>query len=302
MRILSLLPASTEIVCALGAAEALVGITHECDFPGDVVRGLPRVTRSTIGEDVISPAEIDNAVRERSNTGQPLYTLDEAAIMRLAPDVIVTQALCEVCAVSETDVRAIAARMPTQPQVVTLSGSTWDGITEDMRRVGASLGCVDAAAELIGSLEARLLHIHETLRAARAPRPRVAVIEWTDPVFAAGHWVPELVRRAGGIDVMAAPGEHSSVHAVEDVMSAKPEVLVIAPCGYDSARAADAARTLLATDEWSWARELSVWAMDSNSLLSRPGPRLVDGTETLASIMHPDLFGAAPATRAIRVS
>jgi iron complex transport system substrate-binding protein len=301
MRVLSLLPASTEIVCALGAHDFLVGVTHECDFPQTVVRDLPRVTSSTMNA-ASTAAEIDDEVRSLSNAGEPLYVIDAELIARLAPDMIVTQALCDVCAVSENDVRALAARLVSKPEVVTLSGSTWDGVTGDITRVGAALGCPDVAAELNASLAVRLLRIHEKLREARAPRPRVVVVEWTDPVYAAGHWVPELVRRAGGREMMASAGEHSTVRTIEAIRSADPEILIIAPCGYDVERSAEAARELLGRDEWQWARSTNVWAMDSNALLSRPGPRLVDGAETLAAIMHPSLFGGPIASNAMRVA
>lgn len=302
MRVLSLLPASTEIVCALHAEDSLVGVTHECDFPADVVRLLPRVTRSAVRAGLTAPADIDGAVRELSHAGEPLYMLDEETIDTLAPDLIVTQALCGVCAVSESDVRVIATRLASQPDVVTLSGSTWDGVADDMRRVGTALGCAEHAADVVESLEARLRRVHETLAHARVPRPRVVVIEWTDPVFAAGHWVPELIHRAGGHELMSVAGEHSVVRAVGEIRDAAPEMLIVAPCGYDVAGAAAAARDLLADNEWQWADGLPVWAMDANSLLSRPGPRLVEGTETLAAIMHPDLFPPAPRINAQRVA
>lgn len=301
MRVLSLLPASTEIICALGAGDALVGVTHECDFPGEIVRRLPRVTRYMIAAHVTAPGEIDRAVRERSNAGEPLYELDEATIASLAPDLIVTQALCDVCAVSETDVRAIAARMTNHPNVATLDGSSWEGVADDIRRVGSALDCIDIAEELVESLSMRLRVVHDMLHAARAPRPRVVVIEWTDPIFAAGHWVPELVRRAGGREMMASAGEHSVVRSVEEIRRADPEILLVAPCGYDVERAEVAARDLLTTDQWGWAGEVPVWALDANSIISRPGPRLVDGTETLAAIMHPALFGSPADSRARRV-
>lgn len=302
MRILSLLPASTEIICALHAQDSLVGITHECDFPEDVVRALPRVTRSMVSTDITAPIDIDTAVRELAHIGAPLYTLDENIIANLAPDVIVTQALCDVCAVSETDVRAIAARLDNHPGVVTLSGSTWEGVADDMRRVAAALGCTDIAAEVVGSLEARLRAVHDTLRAASAHRPRVVVIEWTDPIYAAGHWVPELVRRAGGHELMSVAGEHSTTRSVGEIRDSKPEMLIIAPCGYNAERAAIAARELLERKEWTWASAIPVWAVDANSLLSRPGPRLVDGTETLAAIMHPSLFPPTSASSAVRIA
>jgi len=163
------------------------------------------------------------------------------------------------------------------------------------------MGCEDTAAEVVESLEKRIWDVHETLRRARAPRPNVVVIEWTDPIFAAGHWVPELVRRAGGHELMSVAGEHSTVRSVESIRAAKPELLIVAPCGYNAERAASAARELLAQDDWAWARGIPVWAVDANSLLSRPGPRLVDGIETLAAVMHPDLFPPALSSNAIRV-
>ena len=300
MRVLSLLPASTEILAALGAGDSLVGVSHECDYPPLLLYGKPRVTRSSLGA-AATPLEVDLSVRARSNAGEALYSLDETAITSLEPDLVITQALCDVCAVSEDDVRAITMRLDPEPAVVTLSGSTWKGVCDDIAAIGDAIGCSDAASSLVESLDARLRVVHDRLKAARAPRPRVVVIEWTDPVFAAGHWVPELVRRAGGTELMAAPGDHSIVRSAEEIRAAEPELLVIAPCGYDVAGAIVAARAMLARDEWAWARDLPVWAMDANSLLSRPGPRLVDGAETLAKILHPALFGLPDATRACRV-
>jgi iron complex transport system substrate-binding protein len=249
-----------------------------------------------------APGDIDAAVRALSHTGESLYALDATTIAALAPDLVLTQALCDVCAVSETDVRAVAARLASNPVVVTLSGSTWQGVADDIRRVGDALDRQEVASEVIASLDARLLAIHETLRAARAPRPRVVVIEWTDPIFAAGHWVPELVHRAGGREMMASAGDHSTVRSAGDIRNAVPELLIFAPCGYDLESAATAARDLLAMEEWSWAREVPAWAVDANSLLSRPGPRLVEAAETLASIIHPHIFPPARESNALRVS
>jgi len=299
MRILSLLPAATEIVAALDAADALVGVTHECDFP-ERARALPRVTASAV-DAAASALEVDRAVRNRSAEGAPLFALDEARIGALRPDVIVTQALCEVCAVSETDVRAIAARLPAAPRVVTLGGSTLDGVFEDVARVAEALGAPERGAALVERLRARMRAVHETLEAAAAPRPRVAVIEWTDPVFAAGHWVPEMVRRAGGVDVLARPGEHSRTMPLADVAAADPEVVIIAPCGYDVTRAAGEVTRLMADDAWRWLRGRAVWAVDANALVSRPGPRLVDGIETFAAIFNPGLFQKPTEGRAVRV-
>lgn len=300
MRVLSLLPAATEIVAALGAADSLVGVTHECDYP-DAARALPRVTASALETADVAPGEVDRAVRGRSAEGAALFALDEARIGALRPELIVTQALCDVCAVSESDVRAIAARLPAAPDIVTLDGRSLDGVFADVARVANALGAGERGAALVERLRARMRAVHETLKAAAAPRPRVAVIEWTDPVFAAGHWVPEMVRRAGGVDVLARPGEHSRTLALADVAAADPEVVLISPCGYDAARAAVEARRLMADDAWRWLGGRRVWAVDANALVSRPGPRLVDGIETFAAIFNPELFPEPAKEQAIRV-
>ena len=299
MRIVSLLPSATEIVAALGALDQLVGVTHACDYPPQVA-SLPRLT-STAVDGTAAPEIIDRDVRAAAERGAPLYTVDEDGLAALRPDVIVTQALCDVCAVRETDVRALAARLSKMPVVVTLSGASIDGILADIQRVADAIGAADEAEELIPGLRARLRSIHERLRAARAPRPRVAVLEWTNPIFTAGHWVPEMVRRAGGADVLAEPGAQSRSIEVADVERADPEVLVFAPCGYDLPRAAREATAVLGSDDWRWARRRAAWAIDANALASRPGPRVVDGVETLAGVMHPDVFGGPAADRATSV-
>jgi iron complex transport system substrate-binding protein len=295
-RVVSLLPAGTEIVAALGDAGVLAGVTHECDFPA-AVRSLPRVTSSAV-DAAADPGVVDASVRELSAAGAPLFAIDAARVAELRPEVILTQAVCEVCAVSESDVRALAECLTPAPCVVTLSASTLDGVFDDIRCVAAALGTAAAGDALVHGLRGRLRQVHETLKGARAPRPRVAVIEWTDPVYAAGHWVPEMVRRAGGVDVLARDGEHSRRVTPEQVAASDPEVLVVAPCGYDVARAADEARRLLGADEWAWARSHLVWALDGNALLSRPGPRLVEGVEVLAAALHPAHFPPPPDTSA----
>jgi iron complex transport system substrate-binding protein len=287
-RVVSLLPAGTEIVAALGALDALVGISHECDHP-PAVGGLPRVTASAVDPRASSRA-IDAAVRTLSRAGRPVLTLDADDLRRLAPTLILTQSLCEVCAVSEGDVRAIADVLSPPPRVLPLVGTTLDGVWADISAVGAALGRDAAAAALLSSITARLRTVHETLKVARAPRPRVAVLEWLGPLFTAGHWTPELVRRAGGIDVLAEPGSHSATVSVERVRDADPEVLLFAPCGFDAARAEREARALLAEPEWSWARGRRAWALDGNALTSRPGPRLADAVEVMAGILAPALF------------
>ena len=288
MRVISLLPSATEIVAALGGMEHLVGVTHACDHP-PLVDSRVRVTRTAIN-DAAAPGVVDAQVREIAASGAPLYTLYEDRIRALHPDLILTQALCEVCAVMESDVRAVAAGLSPVPRVITLSATSFDGVLDDIRVVGEAIGLADEAAEFLSGARARLRTVHDTLKASKAPRPRVAVIEWGDPLYAAGHWVPEMVRRAGGVDVLATPGEHSVVVTLEMVRAANAEVILIAPCGYDLARSATEGERLLARAEWAWARERRVYALDANAFASRPGPRLVDGVEVMARLFNPTLF------------
>lgn len=297
-RVVSLLPAATEIVAALGALEQLVGVTHECDYPA-VVASRRRVTRSRIPEHG-SPAEIHAAVSTSAH--DTLFELLEDRIAALHPDVLLTQALCDVCAVHEGDVRALATRLTPVPSVVTLGGVTLDGVFEDIAVVGAALGVPDDAEELLLGLRARLRTVHETLKAARAPRPRMLLVEWTDPVFLAGHWAPEMVHRAGGVDALMAAGQHSVVTPMAALAAADPEIVVIAPCGYGLEAAAREARALLDHPDWHWLEGRPVWALDANGLLSRPGPRLVDGVEVLARIGNPGLFSPLDPHHAVRVT
>ena len=288
MRIVSLLPAATEIVAELGAIDQLVGVTHECDWP-EAVRTLPRVTSSAVAVRARA-GEVDAQVRALAASGGALFTLDEGLIRSLAPGVICTQALCDVCAVSETEVRALARRLPGPPRVITLSATRLDAVFGDIEIVARAIGAADEAEELVAGLRARLRRVHETLKAAKATRPRVAVIEWSDPIYAAGHWVPEMIKRAGGVDVLAQPGAHSVTVTVDAVRAADPEVLLVSPCGYGAARALAEAKRMLARPEWAWARTRRVWALDANGIVSRPGPRLVTGVEAMAAAMHPGLF------------
>jgi len=304
MRVISLLPAASEIVAYLGATDQLIGITHECDFP-PVIGSRPRVTRSAIpvsiahSPDGASAGEIDAAVREAYVAGEPLFKLDKRTIRALHPDVILTQALCDVCAVSETDVRALAAGMNPEPRIVTLGGTSIDGIMTDIRNVAEALDAVDEADELIAGEHARLQTVHDTLKAYGAPRPRVLVVEWSDPVFLAGHWGPEQVRRAGGRDVLGVAGQHSVTVPIDECERADPEIVIVAPCGYGlEASRAEAERLVR---EWSWLAGRQVWAMDANGLVSRPGPRVVDGVEVMARVFNPGLFSGVDGRHAVRV-
>jgi len=300
MRVVSLLPSATEIVAALGAIESLVGITHECDHPAQVASRL-RVTSSLV-DAAEQPGVVDAQVRTLVSEGTPLYALDEERIRALRPGLILTQALCDVCAVMETDVRALAARLSPEPRVLSLSASTLDGVFDDVASVAHAMHLDDEGEELLAGMHARIRAVHDTLKAAGAPRPRVAMIEWTDPVFAGGHWVPEMIRRAGGTDVLASAGAHSQVVTMEAIAAASPEIVIVAPCGYGIDRAAAAAQQLMASASWNLPGECVVWALDGNALTSRPGPRLVDGIEVMARIFNPSLFSPVDARYAACVN
>ncbi|MFI5232171.1 MAG: ABC transporter substrate-binding protein [Gemmatimonadales bacterium] len=288
MRVVTLLPSATEIVAALGAIESLVGVTHECDHPAQVASRL-RVTSSRV-DGAGEPGAVDAQVRAVVDEGTSLYELDEPGIRALRPDLIFTQALCDVCAVVETDVRALAARLSPPPRVVSLSATTLDGVFDDIARAAQAMGLEDEGEELLAGMRMRMLAVHDALKAAGAPRPRVAMVEWTDPIFAGGHWVPEMIRRAGGTDVLASPGDHSTVVTPAAVALAAPDVVLVAPCGYGVERAAMEARRLIASPGWAIPGGVAVWALDGNALTSRPGPRLVDGVEVMARIFNPSLF------------
>lgn len=299
MRVVSLLPAATEIVAFLGATEHLVGITHECDYPA-IVGSRARVTASAVPT-IADPLVVDAAVKELSHAGTALFTLDEKRIRALHPDLLLTQALCDVCAVRETDVRALADRLQPAPQVVTLGGESLDGIYADIIRVAAAIGAESEGEELLIGLRDRVTHVHTTLKNAGAPRPRVALLEWTSPPFVAGHWGPEQVKRAGGIDVLGDAGTHSAQVSTDAIRDADAEIVLIAPCGYPLERAASEATSLLDDAAWRWLDGRQVWALDANALVSRPGPRVVDGIEAMARIFNPTLFTPLDARHATRV-
>lgn len=299
MRTVSLLPAATEIMAFLGATEHLVGVTHECDYP-DVVMSRARVTKSSIPY-TSDPAAIDAAVRELHGAGHALFSMDETRIRALHPDVLLTQALCDVCAISETDVRALAARLSPVPSIVTLGGTSLDGVYADIHAVAQAVDATADAEELLAGLHNRVKHVHDLLKAAKAPRPRVALIEWTDPVYIAGHWGPEQIARAGGVDVLGTAGQHSTTVPMEQLVAADPQIVLFAPCGYSLSATVAEAKRCLALPQWSWLSGRQVWALDANGLVSRPGPRIVDGIEAMARIFNPGLFTAIDARHAERV-
>jgi iron complex transport system substrate-binding protein len=288
MRIVSLVPHATELLFALGLGGDVVGVTHECDHPTEATK-LPQVTRDVLPPG-LSQAEIDTAVRERTERGEPIYVLDEDLLADLAPDLIVTQELCPVCAVSYEDVQKVAGGLPSCPKVIALDPKTFGETVGDIRTVAKATDRRDAAVDLIARQRSRVDRVKIAVK--DAPRRTVAAIEWFDPVYLAGHWTPQLIEMAGGIDVLGFPGEHSERSTWDIVRATEPEVLLCIPCGYDAHQALEQARhhadDLLSVG----AREVLV--LDASAYFSRPGPRLVDGLETLAHALHPDLVPDAP--------
>jgi iron complex transport system substrate-binding protein len=267
---------------ALGLGEQVVGLTHECDFPPEAA-SRRRLTRSVIPKG-LSASEIDAAVRERTGEGRHLYELDEAALGELEVDLIVTQAVCEVCAVSYDDVVTVARCLPTDPEVISLDPERLEEVLADVARLGEATGAARAAVELRERLESRLAAVREAV--AGAPRPRVVALEWLDPPFIGGHWVPEMIEIAGGEDALGKTGARSRTADWDEVAAARPEVVVAMPCGWDVPRAVDEVREHAV--ELAAAEPQRAWAVDAASSFSRPGPRLVEGTELLAHLLHPD--------------
>ena len=288
MRIVSLVPSATELLFALGVGDEVTAVTHECDYPPEAL-DLPKITRDLIGPGL--PAdEIDRAVRELTEQGRSIYELDEHMLQSLAPELIVTQALCAVCAVSYDDVRAIAERMDPAPEVISLDPNTIGEVLGDVRTLAQATDAKDAGVDLIAGAAARIDRVRLAVRDA-AP-VSVAALEWLDPVFVAGHWTPQLIEYAGGIDLFGLPGEHSETRTWEEIAEARPDVVVCMPCGYDAERALEEAETY--ADELAELGAKRVVAVDASAYFSRPGPRLVDGLELMAHILHPDLVPEAP--------
>jgi iron complex transport system substrate-binding protein len=295
MRIVSLLPSATEIVCAIGLGDELVGVTHECDYPPEAV-GKPIITRSVQDLSTSSSRDIHRLVSAAVHGGSSLYALDEAALEAARPDLIVTQELCRVCAVSYRDVNEVARAIDAEITVVSLEPTSIEGIFNTITTVGAMTEAEDAAVDLVESLRERLGAVEAHVQARRdAGRhaPRVVGLEWLDPPFAVGHWVPEQIRRAGGWDLLGADGERSTQTTWDAIADVDPEMLLLMPCGYH-----------LADTVAEWSRvsrppgyaELAavnrdqIFALDGSAYFSRPGPRVIDGIELLAEIFDPDGF------------
>jgi iron complex transport system substrate-binding protein len=279
---------------ALGVGDEITAVTHECDHPPAAL-ALPKVTRDVIGPG-LPPDEIDRAVRELTEQGRAIYELDEHALRSLAPDLIVTQALCAVCAVSYDDVRAVAERIDPAPEVLALDPHTLGEVLGDVRTLARAADAKDAGVDLVREAAARIDRVRLAVR--DAPPVSVAALEWLDPVYVAGHWTPQLIEYAGGVDLFGLPGERSETRTWEELAAARPDVVVCMPCGYDAERAHEEAESY--ADELAELGAGRVVAVDAAAYFSRPGPRLVDGLELMAHVLHPDRVPEAPG-RALEV-
>jgi iron complex transport system substrate-binding protein len=298
LRIVSFLPSATEIVCALGLSESLLGITHECDYPPDV-RSKPVVVRNVLPIEQMSQSEIDRAVAERMHAGLSLYQIDEPLLRELAPDLILTQDLCQVCAPSGNEVSQVLKSLPKTPQILWMTPRSLNEIFDNVRDLGAATGRTSEADKLIDNCTTRLEALSSRMSAATS-RSRVFCLEWLDPVFASGHWVPELVKIAGGIDGLGSERGESVRVSWDDVAAYAPEVLVIMPCGFNLQQTMKQIWSVFAPYgsgagkshffDLPAVKNNRVYAVDANSYFARPGPRVVEGAELLARLIHPELF------------
>jgi iron complex transport system substrate-binding protein len=289
MRICSLLPGATEILFALGLGDRIVGVTHECDYPPEA-RQKPVVVHTGIDPNRLSSSEIDREVSAILAGGNHLYTLDQRALLDSAPDLILTQSLCEVCALDYNDVVEAARSLPHPPRILSLNPHSLSELLEDVMRIGAATNENEAAINLVRNFKERIQTVGQR---ELGRRPRVVCLEWFDPLYVAGHWVPEVVGLAGGEDVLGHAGEPSVKIEWRSVIEAKPDALLLMPCGFDLRRTVREATPLRQLEGWNDLRAVksgNVFALNGNAYFSRPGPRLVDGLEILARILHPARF------------
>ncbi|MGD0693109.1 MAG: ABC transporter substrate-binding protein [Acidimicrobiales bacterium] len=279
VRIVSLLPSTTEIICDLGLQDELLGVTAECNWPAQVQVGREIVVRS-FADAAMTPGEIDEYVRARLSAGLDLYELDDAALQRCDPDLILSQDLCRVCAVASGDVAAATARLNCHAEVLQIDPQTLSDVLESIETIASAANVAQRGVEFVASLRRRLTEVLTAVH--QLPRRRVFILEWIEPPFGAGHWVPDLVVAAGGEPVLARPGDRSVAVTWEEIAAAQPEIIVVAPCGFGLDQAGAQARVIL--DLVPDAAE--VWAIDADAVMVRPGPRLVDGVEALASLIH----------------
>lgn len=296
-RIVSFLPSATEIACALGLADSIVGITHECDYPPEI-KHKPVVVRNVLPIERMSQSEIDRAVAGRMRDGLSLYQIDESLLRELAPDIILTQNLCQVCAPSGNEVSQVLKSLPHKPEILWLTPQSVNEIFDNVRDLGAATGRTDEAAALIKHCETRLEQLGERIKTV-VERPRVFCMEWLDPVYASGHWVPELVKHAGGFDELGRERGESVRVTWEQVTTWAPEVLVIMPCGFNLQQTMKQIWSVFGDQRSEAARAFfnlpavkngRVYAVDANSYFARPGPRVVEGAELLARLIHPEVF------------
>lgn len=281
VRIVSFLPAGTEIVHALGAGSDLLGRSHECDYPAEVTR-LPVVSRPALRLEGLGPEQVDRAVTERLKSGASLYEIDEVLLRELAPDVILTQDLCQVCAPSGNELSRALRELPGAPRVMRLTPRTIAQIHDNILEVGDAIGRRPAAEALVAENTQRIARVAKLL--AGQPVRRVVFLEWIDPLFCAGHWVPEMIAMAGGADRLGKPEADSERVNWEDVLETAPEIIVVAPCGYGLARATELGGELPSVSN------ATVYAVDANAYFARPGPRVAEGVELLAHLFHPARF------------
>jgi len=297
MRIVSLVPSATEMLFALGLEDQVVAVTHECDYPPGAT-SLPRVTRDRL-PDGLTAAQIDAAVKERTLRGESIYELDAELLHEMQPDLIITQALCKVCAVSVDEVRELAEELDSQPAVLALDPRTLGEVLGDARTIAQATDAKDAAVELIREAAARIDRVRLLVRGAR--RPRVVALEWLDPPYAAGHWTPQMISYAGGEDVLGFAGENSLEQTWDLIAATEPDLVIVMPCGYDAEIAHREAE--MHRDQLAALGAGEVIAVDAGAHFSRPGPRLIEGLELLAHLIHPELvsIGAELAAKAITV-
>lgn len=287
MRICSFLPGATETAFALGLGDDIVGVTHECDYPPDA-KYKPVMVHSAIDAARMSSGEIDRKVGELLQAGRGLYTINEQAFVEAAPDLILTQGLCEVCALDFNDVVKAAGLLARPPQILSLNPKSVADILEGIRRIGGATQRDDSAEELVRNCTKRIERVGY---GAESYRPRVVCIEWFDPLYTAGHWVPEMIALAGGYDTLGRQGEPSAKVEWNQIVDARPEILLLMPCGFDTRRAVKESAPLRALPGWSdlpAVKTGNVYALNGNAYFSRPGPRLIDGLEILARLIHPD--------------
>jgi iron complex transport system substrate-binding protein len=303
IRIASLLPSATEIVCALGLADNLVGVTHECDFPPEVI-GKPQLTKSRISHEKMTSKEIDHAVRSQLDGHGSIYDLNTELLSKLNPDVIITQELCEVCAVSYKTVQKAARMYLADAKVISLEPNTISDIFDNILFVGEICGVAERAQKLVEKLQANLDELKRKTSEVKH-KPQVFMMEWLEPPFSPGHWVPEQVEYAGGICLLGRKGQKSATITYQEVVKAKPEILVLIPCGYYIEDILKQLQTTLFPKDFLTIPAIendSIWLVDATSYFSRPGPRVVEGAMILAKIFHPEIFGEATEKEALRIN